>query len=276
MYNDKDNPISNLLPKSALPAIFLAIVVILLIASFSTFYVVSPGHRGVLVTLGSVSSDFKQEGLGFKMPLISSIIQIPVKQITSETKADCYSSDLQQITIVLAALYRIPEASVVTLYRQYAGNAFQALIDPRIQEAVKEAVALENAESVVKKRDLIKTKALELARKKIGTILVLEDLVIRDINLSKELEAAIEQKMVQEQEAAKAKFTQQKAEIEAKTAIIRATGEAEAIRIRGQSIRENPAVIDLQMVEKWNGITPLVVGNSQGANILLPIKESKR
>ena len=127
----------------------------------------------------------------------------------------------------------------------------------------------------MKKRDLIKTKALELARKKIGNILFLEDLVIKNINLSKELESAIEQKMVQEQEAAKAKFTQQKAEIEAKTAIIRAKGEAEAISVRGRAIRENPAVIDLQLLEKWNGITPLVVGGGKGTNILLPLNERK-
>lgn len=257
---------------NALPKILaIAVVLFVVLFFFSSYYIVNPGHRGVLVTLGSVSQDFKNEGLGFKIPLISKVIEFPVKQITANSTAECYSSDLQQINITLAALYRIPEVSVVTLYRQYAGNAFEALIEPRVQEAIKEAVALESAESVVKKREQIKTKALELARKKIGEILILEDLVIKNINLSKELESAIEQKMVQEQEAAKAKFTQQKAEIEAKTAIIRAKGEAEAISTRGRAIRENPAVIDLQLIEKWNGITPLVVGGGKGANILLPI-----
>ncbi len=249
--------------------IFLGIIIVL-----SSYYIINPGHRGVMVTLGSVSKDFKAEGLGFKMPLISQIIQIPVKQITVATNAESYSSDLQQINIGLSVLYRIPEQSVVPLYRQYAGNVFEALIDPRVQEAVKEAVALESAESIVKKRELIKNRSLELARKKIGDILIIEDLVIRNIGLSKELENAIEQKMVQEQEAAKAKFTQQKAEIEAKTAIIKAQGEAQAISVRGKAIRENPGVIDLQLIEKWNGVSPLVVGgNGKGANILLPINQ---
>jgi prohibitin 2 len=98
--------------------------------------------------------------------------------------------------------------------------------------------------------------------------------VIQDVSLSKELESAIEAKMVQEQEAAKAKFIQQKAEIEANTAIIKAKGEAEAIRVRGRALQESPGLVQLQIVEKWNGISPLVVGGgqgSQGANILLPI-----
>lgn len=72
-------------------------------------------------------------------------------------------------------------------------------------------------------------------------------------------------------EAAKAKFTQQKAMIEANTAVIKAKGEAEAIKVRGQAIRENPGLIQLQIVEKWNGISPLVVEAGSGSNILLPI-----
>jgi prohibitin 2 len=107
---------------------------------------------------------------------------------------------------------------------------------------------------------------------KIGDILVIEDLVIQNINLSKELEAAIEAKMVQEQEAAKAKFIQQKAEIEANTAVIRAKGEAQAIQVRGQALRNNPALIQLQIVEKWDGKAPLVVGGGgSGSNIILPL-----
>ena len=84
--------------------------------------------------------------------------------------------------------------------------------------------------------------------------------------------------MVQEQEAAKAKFTQAKAEIEAQTAVIRAKGEAEAIRVRGRAVQDNPGLVQLQIVEKWNGVSPLVIGGGGGggsANILLPIGNLK-
>ena len=94
--------------------------------------------------------------------------------------------------------------------------------------------------------------------------------------MSKELETAIESKMVQEQEAAKARFTQLKAQIEAETSIVKAKGEAEAIRVRAEAIRDNPGLIQLQIVEKWDGRSPLVIGGGateggNGANILLPI-----
>jgi prohibitin 2 len=36
---------------------------------------------------------------------------------------------------------------------------------------------------------------------------------------------------------------------------------------------ENPSVLDLQVVERWDGIVPMVVGpRADGADMLLPIK----
>ena len=41
---------------------------------------------------------------------------------------------------------------------------------------------------------------------------------------------------------------------------------------RGRALQDSPGLVQLQIVEKWNGVTPLVVGNGgSGANILLPI-----
>ena len=177
----------------------------------------------------------------------------------------------------LQVLYRVPEASVVQIYQGYAGDPFDSLIAPRVQEALKEVTALESAEQIVKNREEIKDKALAGARQKVGSLLVVDDVVIQNIDLSKELETAIEAKMVQEQEAAKAKFTQQKAQIEADTVVIKAKGDAESIRIRGEALKETPAFIDLQIVEKWDGKAPMVFGGgSGGVNMLLPLADLQK
>ncbi|AXN57404.1 putative transposase [Erwinia phage SunLIRen] len=47
-------------------------------------------------------------------------------------------------------------------------------------------------------------------------------------------------------------------------AILKAQGEAEAIRIQGEALRQNPTVIQLRLVEKWSGNLPLVQGQQQG------------
>lgn len=256
--------------------IAVVIFLVIVLATAGTF-IIPPGHRGVLVTMGKVSPIFAPEGLGFKMPFITAVVPISVRQQTKTTQADCYSSDLQQINVELKILYRIPENMIVKIFQDYSGDPFDSLVSPRVSEALKEVAALQSAEQIVRKREEIKSKALSAAKTKIGELLMIEDMVIQNVVLSKELETAIEAKMVQEQEAAKAKFIQQKAEIEANTAIIRAKGEAEAIRVRGRALQDSPGLVQLQIVEKWNGISPLVVGSGSGggANILLPIGDLK-
>ena len=256
---------------SKLIGVAILIFVLVLLGS-SASYVVNPGVRGVEVTLGKVSPVFKGEGFGWKTPFVTQIVPVSVRQQTRELQADCYSSDLQQVKTQLRVLYRVPESSVVIIYKQFAGDPFDSLIAPRVQEALKEVTALQSAEQIVKQRESIKSAALVAAQKKVGDIVVIVDVVIQNIDLSHELETAIESKMVQEQEAAKAKFTQVKAQIEADTVVIKAKGDAESIKIRGEALKLTPAFIDLQIVEKWDGRAPLYVGggNGGGVNMLLP------
>ncbi len=254
----------------------IIIILVLVIAGSQATYVVEPGTRGIMVTLGKVSPAALQEGFGTKAPFISHIMPVTVRQQTRDLPSECYSSDLQQVNMQLRVLFRIPEGSVVKIYQEYAGDPFDSLVAPRVQEALKEVTASQTAEQIVKQREMIKTKALATAKAKIGDLLFVEDIVLENITLSKELESAIESKMVQEQEAAKARFTQQKSQIEADTAIIRAKGEAEAIRIRGQALQDTPGLIQLQIVEKWDGRSPLVIGGgaggeNSGTNFILPL-----
>jgi prohibitin 2 len=258
-------------------AIGVAIFVLVIVLASSS-YVVEPGTRGIKVTLGKADSVFLPEGFGYKTPFITSIVDINVRQQTKSVSAACFSSDLQQVVLDLRVLYRVPDAAVVEIFKQYAGDPFDSLIAPRVQEALKEVTALETAEQIVKHREAVKQKALAAARLKIGAILRVEDIVIRDIHLSAELEHAIEAKMVAEQQAAQARFTQVQTQVEAETAIISAKGEAEAIKVRGDALRMSPVFLRLKLVERWNGKSPLVVpaDASGGAGLLLPLGAAPR
>jgi prohibitin 2 len=275
--NPKFQPRMN--PK-ILSSAFVVILLVLfgLAMAASGTYVINPGTRGVKVTLGKVSPDPLPEGFGLKSPFITTVVPVDVRQSTAPMKADCFSSDLQQIKMQLSVLYRVKSDAVVKIYQQYSTqNIFEQLVAPRVQEGLKEVTATQSAEQIVQNREDIKTKALEIVRRKVGDLIDVNDIVIADITLSEQLEHAIEAKMVQAQEAAKAKFIQQRAEIEALTAAIKAKGEAEAIRIRSEALRGNPELIQLQIVEKWDGRAPLVIGGGSGgtggANILLPLQD---
>jgi prohibitin 2 len=250
------------------------VVFVLIVASSTCTYIVDPGTRGIKVTLGKTADQFLPEGFGFKTPFVTSIVPVNVRQKTQSVRATCFSSDLQQVDLDLRVLYRVPEQSVVQIYKQFAGDPFDSLIAPRVQEALKEVTAALTAEQIVKKREEVKLKALASAQQKISAILHVEDIVIRSINLSGELERAIEAKMVAEQQAAQARFTQLQTQVEAETAVISAKGEAEAIKVRGEALRLNPAFLRLKIVERWNGKSPLVVPadpNNTGAGLLLPL-----
>ncbi|MBI1177966.1 hypothetical protein GC207_11085 [bacterium] len=248
------------------------LILVVVIAGASATYIVPPGNRGVMVTLGTVSQDFKPEGFGVKTPFISNVLPISIKQRTERMDAPVISKDLQEVHTQLKVLYRIPENAVVEIYQKYKGDPFVSLIRPRVDEAIKEVTKSHTAQEIVQERAIIKEHTLESARKKIGNLLDVVDIVLEDISLSPKLEAAIERKMVQEQEANKAVFQQQKAQIDADIAVIRAKGEAESIRIRGEALAKNPELIDLEVIETWNGQTPRVVsGGSGGARMLLPM-----
>lgn len=259
------------------------LVFLLILAGSQVTEVIQPGYRGVAVTLGKVSPEFKGEGLVVKAPFVSNIQQVSVRQQTEQLQMECYSADLQQVKASLRILYRIPESSVVAIYQQFEGDPFPNLIAPRVIEALKEVASTQSAEMIVQQRERIKLDALNATRQKIGTgpgggpLLIVEDITLSDLALSPELNAAIEQKMTQREEAERAKYVQRQAEIEAETVVIKARGEGESIQIRGKALRENPAFVRWQIVEKWDGISPVVVGgDGRNTEIMMSMEELQR
>lgn len=252
-----------------------ALVILALLAlvfCLGSFHIVPPGHRGVKITLGKVRKDYMPEGLSWKLPLITEVKDVPVKQLTTHGKADSFSSDLQTINISFNVLYRIPENNVVALTTQYSGDPYETLVEPRIQERMKQITATYRAEDLVKKREEVKEKLLKSVAEALGDAVTIVDITITNIDLSDQLEAAIEQKVIREQEALAKRFELEKAQREAEITIVGAKAEAESVRIKGEAITSSPRVIELEIAKKWDGKAPQsVVTGEGGANILLPL-----
>lgn len=254
-----------------IPIAVIAVIALVIIAN--SVHIVSPGHRGVTITMGKVSQGYRGEGLAFKIPVMQKIVNIPIKQITQEGQAPSFSKDLQTIMVNFAILYRIPETSVVRLYQQFAGTPYESLINPRMQEVVKQATSQYRAEDIVRKRQEVKVLVLSDMREKLKDIINIVDVTITNIDLTDELERAIELKTIREQEALAKQFELQKAKKEAEITIVAATAEAKGVRIRGQALKMSPDVIELEIIKKWDGKSPqtVVVGRGR-ANVLLPTK----
>lgn len=306
---------------------FAAVVIILLLSQ--AFVVIPPGHEGVSVTLGKADERSRDSGLHLKVPFVEDIYKIPVKQLTVPGKAECFSSDLQTVIISFSALYKIPRSQVVDLFVNYRGDkAYEQLMYPRIQDALKQVAAMYRAEDLVKSRADVKSKALAIVRKTLrlkngysvddvmalqkqiipleaqlksfaadaperkgitdqllalskkegemlnsDPLLNLVDLPINNIDLTQELEHAIEQKQIKEQEALAKKYELDKAKRDAEITVVNAQAEAKAVQIKGQALRSSPEVIELEIAKRWDGKSPatVVVGKG-GANTLLPLR----
>lgn len=252
---------------------------ILLLLGVSSCQVVDPGFRGVKVTSGKVSDEVVPEGMTFKLPFVTTIHEINVQQNTESGETACFSQDLQTVKVRYAVMYKIPEAGVVRLYREFKGDAYPTLVEPRLQAALKQVTAAYNAEQLVQNRDKVQVEALSKVKTLVGDTVNIVDLSIVNIDLSDQLESAIEQKMVKQQESLAKKFELEREKQEAEITVIKATAEADAIKVKAQALTESPRVIDLEIIKKWNGIAPstLVIGgeNKGGANLILPLDAGK-
>jgi prohibitin 2 len=241
-------------------------------------HTVPPGHRGVKVTWGHVTLDEYPEGITLKWPIISSIYDQTIQQQAEERTTDCFSKDLQTVKMKYTILFKVPEKQVVPLYRDYRGELFPSLIDNRAQEVIKQVSARYNSEELVQLREKAREEILTSLRERVGEVITIVDFNLVNIDLSDQLEHAIEMKMVQQQQALAKNFEVDKEKKQAEITLVQAKAEAESVKIKGEALKNSPHVVDLEIVKKWDGKAPstVVVGSGEqgagAAKIILPLK----
>ena len=123
------------------------------------------------------------------------------------------------------------------------------------------------------KREVIQNDVIARIRKEVGPYhLIIDQVDIREVYYNPEYETAINNKKLAEQEALRlVDVTRQKEEllkqasINKEIAIQQAEGEARALQIKGSSIASNPKIIELEWINKWNGVLPTyMLGSGQG------------
>ena len=253
---------------------------------FSAFTTVNSGHVGVVRTLGAVKAEPMSEGFNLKTPFVDSVEEIDIRLKKADEQATAASSDLQVVSTRVAVQYSLISSVVPTLYQRIGRRAIveDALIRPAIQESVKAVTAQYAAEELVTQRAKVKSQiqeALEafindtLREKDVVGALNLDNVAITDFEFSSEFNKAIEEKVKAEQEALKAenekvrRVTQAEAAAEERKLAADAEAyqieqesiaRAEAIRREAEALRDNPALIELRIAEKWDGRLPTFTG----------------
>ena len=238
--------------------ITVVIVLAVIILGFSSFAIVSPGHTGVVVTLGKVSDKVLEEGIHFKLPFVSSVEQIDNRVLKTEVESNAASKDLQTISSKVSINYRVNKASSAEIYKNVGSDFTNVIVNPAIQECVKSIAAKYTAEQLITNRAVVSTEMEESISQKINPYgLSIEVFNIVNFDFSEEFNKAIEAKQTAQQNALKAEQDLARIKIEGEQKIEQAKAEAEAYRLKSAEITDK--MIQMEIVNKWNGELPKVV-----------------
>lgn len=266
---------------------------------FDGFTIINPGERGVVVRMGGVQTETSlNEGFHFKLPWLDHIDRINVQIRKYEAASmDASSKDLQTVRTSCIVNYRLNPNKVAAV-RQQLGLGEEVLeitaLQPALSETIKAVTARYDATQLISQRADVSSTMRQVFQKKLNTLIpdafVVSEFAITDFTFSKTFTDAIEAKVRANESAkraenevreAKAKAEQRIAAAhgEAESVRIRAKAEADAIKLRAAAFRENPEILQLDVVGKWDGRLPLVVGQGGGKDggmmLLGPMLEGK-
>jgi prohibitin 2 len=252
--------------------IFIVIIIIL----SESVVVVQAGHRGVVVYLGAVENRVLGEGVHFIIPFAEQVIQLEVRTLKFQADASAASNDLQEVATVIALNYHIDPSKANTIYQQLGADYTSRIIAPTIQESVKASVAKFNAEQLVTNRETAKAT---IAQAISGTLsarnILVETVFITDFKFSEAFASQIEQKVVAFQKYLTeqnnlravqviANQTVVQAQAQARARMANATGEAQAINLITEQLRQSPGYLQWKAINEWNGQMPYTLSGSGG------------
>jgi len=241
------------------------LIPILLVALLGSWGTVGAGERGILLRFDAVTGEVKDEGLYFKIPLIETVEIMNVQIQKSEVPAASASKDLQSVSSTIAINYQVKAENAANIYQELRNDYVARVIDPAVQESIKNATAQFTAEELITKRSEVRDRIYFNIKNKIETRgIIVHEVNIINFDFSKSFNGAIENKVTAEQDALASKNKLEQVKYEAQQEVEKAKGKAEAMRIEAEALRSNPALLELKAIEKWNGTLPQTTlgGNS--------------
>ena len=272
---------------NAVKAVLIGIVILILIGVIATASVkiVDSGHRGVLLHWNAVdiTAPPLEEGLHFVVPFQDDVVNIEVRTLKYANDARSASRDLQTVETTVTVNYHPDKEQIHQLYKNLGLDYENRVIQPAIEETVKQVTANYNAEELITKRPLVKADIEFSIRERLNQFhIVTEVISITDFDFSALFSRAIESKVEAEQNALKAENDLRRIEVEAKQReanaiglananIAEAKGEAEAIAIINDALSTNPNYLEWLKTQAWDGKLPLVVGEGGTPFIEIPV-----
>lgn len=269
-------------------AVIAGVVFALLAGSF---VVVPAGSVGVVFNvLGGVSDRERNPGVQFVMPGLQQMTLLNTREQSIEFITDnndeipALSQEGLQIISDATVRYRIEASEASSIFESIGDNVEATLIRPQVRSVIRNAIANYNAAEVISsQRGELQAEIVQVLTNELdANNIILLDVLLRDIRIPDSITQAIEEKQAAEQQIEVETNRREQSRIAAERVVIqaegerdaeiaRAQGEAEALSLRGQAIRENPEIIQLEVAQKLAPSLQTILLPTEG-NFLLDLR----
>jgi regulator of protease activity HflC (stomatin/prohibitin superfamily) len=250
-------------------------VAVMIVLVFGQRFVktIPPGHVGVATLFGQVQDEPFREGLQFPVNPFYQWVLFDVRQTTLKETAQVPTRDQLQTKIDISVQYRLDGERAPEILRETGDvqRVVSVQLIPFLRSLVREEGSkIQRAEDFFQEETRerletgLETRMQEFLEPK-G--LIIQNVLIRDINLPTVLSQAIEQKkereqaverqkaelerfrQEQQQKVAQANARLEAARLEAEQVRVLAKAKADEIRLINEATAKNPAYIQLQSLE---------------------------
>ena len=227
--------------------VIVVVVALILFLAAGPFRTVPAGNVGIKDFFGSVSNSTLSPGIGLVVPM-TSVVRMSVQTQEIKEVAEVPSQEGLLLSLETSLLFQLDPAKAVDIYRTVGADYVGTIVEPQFRSAIREITASYEAKALYSAaREKIAGEIFDLFKRIAGQRgIIVQQVLLRKINLPPVVANAIQEKLRREQEAEQMKFVLQKEQQEAERKRIEAQGIADFQRIVAQGLNQ-------QLLE-WKGI----------------------
>jgi prohibitin 1 len=245
-----------------------AVAFLLVILLFSSITKVGTGHVGVLTLFGRVTGEMLPEGIHLINPLKTNN-ELSIQTQTIKESANVPSSEGLMMNLDTSLIYQLNPDKAAEVFQKTGANYETVVIEPMLRAAIREATASHSANALYTgEREMVAKQVQDqLVTQLVPRGIVVENVLLRDIQLPATLKASIESKQQAEQEALAMSFRLQKETQEAQRKRIEAAGIRDFQQIVAQGI--SPQLLEWKGIEATESLAKsgnakvVVIGNNK-------------
>jgi regulator of protease activity HflC (stomatin/prohibitin superfamily) len=242
---------------------------LLVILLFSSVTRVGTGHVGVLTLFGKVQSG---EALGEGIHLINPMKtnnELSIQTQTLKESASVPSSEGLMMSLDTSLIYHLNPDRAAEVFQKIGADYENVVVEPTLRSAIRESTASHTANALYTgEREMVAKQIYDQVSAQLNQRgLIVENVLLRDIQLPATLKAAIEAKQQAEQESLAMNFRLQKETQEAQRKRIEAAGVRDFQQIVAQGI--TPSLLEWKGIEATENLAKspnskvVVIGNNK-------------